>query len=227
VLQTDGKIVLLSYRHTSPLMLDVEYDVTRLNADATPDATFKRSKLTITGGRFYLEKLVSQPDGKILLHIARDFAIAGGTDAAMLEGVTRRHVARLNSNGSLDTAFDPNPKFGSAGDPVELVAFLVQLDGRIVVSGYFDHFDGVACDHLVRLNADGSRDAGFVYRGPPAAGRVSTMALDPDGKLLIGGSGTIMRLNEDGSVDERFDSSGREYMDFVSSIAVQPDRKVV
>ena len=219
LLHPDGKIVLLSYGHPDPFSNVVDYDLTRIDSDATPEPAFKRSKMTITGAGFYIDKLLSQPDGKILVLIARNFAIAGGPDAPVLEGVSRRLMARLNSDGSLDAAFDPGPQFSAANanDPVQINAVLVQPDGKMVIAGYFKSFDGKARDYLLRLNAAGSLDHDFAYTGPSLAGRIGTMTLDADGKILAGGSGTILRLNPDASVDERFDSSGSNFMDYVFS----------
>ena len=61
-----------------------------------------------------------QPDGKILI---------GGSFTTVL-GVTRNNIARLNTDGTLDTAFNPN-----ANDDVYSIA--VQADGKILVGGVF------------------------------------------------------------------------------------------
>ena len=64
--------------------------------------------------------IVVQPDGKILI---------GGEFTTVL-GVTRNHIARLNPDGTLDTAFDPN-----ANNFVLVIA--VQTDGKVLAGGTF------------------------------------------------------------------------------------------
>ena len=65
--------------------------------------------------------VVVQPNGKILL----------GGDFTMVQGVTRNRIARLNPDGTLDTAFNPN-----ANAPVYSIA--LQPDGKILVGGDFN-----------------------------------------------------------------------------------------
>ena len=69
--------------------------------------------------------VVVQPDGKIL--IGGDFTTLSPNGGA---AVTRNHIARLNPDGTLDTAFNPN-----ANGTVYSIA--VQADGKILVGGAF------------------------------------------------------------------------------------------
>ena len=66
--------------------------------------------------------VVVQPDGKTLI---------GGDFTAVL-GVTRNHIARLNPDGTLDTAFDPN----ADGN---VLTFGVQTDGKVLAGGVFTY----------------------------------------------------------------------------------------
>src|SRR5688572_15636425 len=75
--------------------------------------------------------VVVQPDGKIL--IGGDFTTLSPRGGA---AVTRNRIARLNPDGTLDTAFNPN----ASGGPVFAVA--VQADGRIVAGGDFTTIGG-------------------------------------------------------------------------------------
>jgi len=120
-------------------------------------------------------------------------------------GVTRDHIARLNLDGTLDTSFDPN-----ANDWVYSIA--LQPDGKILIGGSFDTVGGVTRNHIARLNPDGNLDATFdpnVF----ALGFVTSIALQADGKILIGGlfssvggvsKKNLARLNPDGTVDTSF-----------------------
>src|SRR5437588_12536994 len=69
--------------------------------------------------------VVVQSDGKIL--IGGDFTTLSPNGGA---AVTRNHIARLNPDGTLDTAFDPN-----ADSYVDSIA--VQADGKILIGGDF------------------------------------------------------------------------------------------
>src|SRR6185503_21201482 len=90
---------------------------------------------------------------------------------------------------------------------------LVQPDGKILLAGSFTTINGVGRAQIARLNEDGTVDPGFSsYLDAASYNQVTCLALQPDGKLLMGGflsfvNGTrpgIARLNEDGSVDSTF-----------------------
>src|SRR5947207_14184584 len=69
--------------------------------------------------------VVVQPDGKILL--GGDFTMLSPSGGV---AVTRNRIARLNPDGTLDAAFNPN-----ASNSVYAIA--VQADGKILASGTF------------------------------------------------------------------------------------------
>src|SRR5207237_6996317 len=85
--------------------------------------------------------VVMQPDDKILL--GGDFTSLAPNGGA---AVTRNHIARLNPDGSLDTAFNPN-----AGNNVYSIA--VQADGKIVAGGTFSTIGGQTRTRMARLDA--------------------------------------------------------------------------
>ncbi|MHC1766066.1 MAG: delta-60 repeat domain-containing protein [Verrucomicrobiia bacterium] len=182
---------------------------------STPlDPAFK-PVITRPGG--LVAAVAVQADGKII--------IGGGFNA--INGVARNGLARLNANGSVDTAFDPGAVCCGAGADAAggfsapISALLVQRDGKIVAGGEFSEVHGVARKGLARLNADGTLDASF----DPGTGLASTSAsggMPPvqsileqaDGKLIVGGYFTavngvprsgLVRLNANGSVDTTFD----------------------
>src|ERR1700680_4784908 len=78
--------------------------------------------------------VVVQPDGKILI---------GGRFTTVL-GVARNRIARLNPDGTLDTAFNPN-----ANDDVYTIA--VQADGKILAGGLFTSIGGQPRNFIARL----------------------------------------------------------------------------
>jgi uncharacterized delta-60 repeat protein len=63
----------------------------------------------------------------------------------------------------------------------------LQPDGKILVGGYFDSFNGAARGGVLRLNADGSLDPTFAPTGSGINYDVDAMVLQPDGKVLVGG----------------------------------------
>lgn len=180
----------------------------------------------------YVDATALQPDGKII--------IAGHFDSVL--GVSRHDLARLNSDGTLDLGFDPQPRFAANPDFDYVLGIAVQPDGKVLVCGAFDSLqpNGAASatprSNLARLNADGTLDAGF---DPSPNGVVSAMLVQADGKVLLAGSFTalrpngaaiatsrrrIARLNADGTIDPGFDPNAN---DFVSSLAEQADGKLI
>ncbi|MBK7295816.1 MAG: delta-60 repeat domain-containing protein [Flavobacteriales bacterium] len=140
-----------------------------------------------------------QPDGKVL--IAGDFT--------EVSGQAHRRIARLNADGSLDASFNAN----AGPDVFAVFCITVQPDGKILLGGQFEAFNGTEHSMITRLNANGTVDNSF----DPGAGAdwiVSTIAVQPDGKILVGGNFTsfdgtartgITRLNSNGAQDPSFD----------------------
>ncbi|HEV2840292.1 MAG TPA: delta-60 repeat domain-containing protein [Chthoniobacterales bacterium] len=164
-----------------------------------------------------------QADGKIL---------AGGI-FTNIGGQVRSRIARLEPTTGLADSFNPN-----ASEPVEAIA--VQADGKILVGGNFTTLApnggaAVTRNHIARLETDGRLDQ-TLNLGIVGTDVLAT-AIQPDGKILIGGSfssvlgvprNNIARLNTDGTVDTAFDPNATdEAFPAVLSIAVQPDGKIL
>ena len=212
-LQSDGKIVLGGGFSTFNGV--ARKNILRLNADGSLDTSFDPG----SGANSTVYATALQPDGKIVI----------GGDFSAINDVARSRLARLNANGSLDTAF--NPGSGANGT---VFATALQPDGKIVIGGgYFDSVNNVARSLLARLNSDGSLDTAF--HPSTDTGYVFSLALQPDGKVVIGGvfrvvNGVarhdIARLNADGSLDLGFDpGSGSDGT--VLGVALQADGKIV
>ena len=197
--------------------------IARFNADGTLDTSFTAG----TGGLGTLNvySLALQSDGKILV----------GGEFTMLGGAARNAIGRLNADGSIDTAFNPGVT-KLTGNPI-VYTMAVQADGKIVVGGYFNGLGGQVRNYIGRLNADagGTVDTGF-DPGASSIGGVSALALQADGKILVGGSftglgagtgatprGNIGRLLADGSVDSF--NPGAESQ--VLTLGVQTDGKIL
>ena len=221
--QPDGKIIIcggfITYNGDSHRF------VMRLNSDGTPDSTFNAGG---AGPNSAVGAVAIQADGKIL--IAGSFTAYNGDEAAS------DRVMRLNVDGTRDPTFNA----GGAGADGNVFALAIQPDGKILIGGFFTGYNGDAAanDRVMRLNTDGTRDATFNAGGSGANSGVFTVAIQPDGKILVGGfltayngdasaSDFIMRLNADGTRDMTFNPGGTGANDRVSTIAVQPDGKIM
>ena len=228
-LQPDGKIwaggTFASDDPTNPNV------VIRVQADGHRDTGFEK---TVAQPNNAVYAMVLQADGK---------AIIGGEFTAV-GSAPRNRIARLNSDGTLDTSFNPGAGVAGAGTPA-VYSVALQRDGKVLIGGIFDTVSGVSRIDVARLNADGSLDPTF----QPGAGLTSTnrnfrkpwisaVVAQPDGKTLLGGQFTevdglslrnIARLNADGSVDSTFDPGLGATGDYASveAIAVQPDGKII
>jgi len=149
-------------------------------------------------------------------------------------GVSRNGIVRVSANGVLDETFTPGT--GANGAVFDVA---VQTDGKIVVVGAFTQINGVARNRVARLNADGSLDSPFNFGTGPNA-TVESVALQTDGKILIGGQfgavneslrSGVVRLLVTGEVDPDFNSppigSARGTDGIVRCVAVQGDGKIL
>jgi uncharacterized delta-60 repeat protein len=175
-----------------------------------------------------------QPDGKIV--------VAGKTDNGTGFDFA---LARYNSNGSLDSSFGSGGKvttdFFGQGNVAVAEAVAIQHDGKIVVAGTVGNFFGLA-----RYNANGSLDSTFgsggKVAGPATQGRATSLVIQPDGKIVVGGDFTatplnvafgLVRYNADGTFDTSFGSLAKVTTDFSSNedsilaLALQPNGRIV
>jgi uncharacterized delta-60 repeat protein len=135
-------------------------------------------------------------------------------------------VARYNRDGTLDTDFNAGGKVTTTltNQTDEGNAVALQSDGKIVVAGTTTEGTSVQRFAVVRYNANGSLDTGFGTSGKAvtafASGpdRAYAIAIQPDGKILVGGEATItatgldfalVRYNTDGSLDTGFGTGGK------------------
>jgi uncharacterized delta-60 repeat protein len=139
------------------------YLLTRLNANGSRDT----NSIAAPGGGAGVVSIVLQPDGKIL---AGGWYGSGGW------------ISRLNINGSADNTFN-----GGSGADDAINSVLIQSNGKILVAGSFTSFNGRNCNHIARLNADGTLDTNFNV-GAGVNGVVSAAALQPDGNVLVAGN---------------------------------------
>jgi len=211
-LQADGKILVGGH---FLIGTDVKNTV-RLNSNGTLDGTFNTTE---TGGPF-VSVLVIQPDGKILV----------GGQIGNYDGISGRGIVRLNSNGTLDTALGLNSNLQNTVSTIAL-----QSDGKIIVGGnVFVIGSSPQQNNIARLNANGTLDGTFAI-GSGADNNVQGVAVQSDGKILVGGSfanfnGTtknqIVRTDPDGTFDPSFTASITGSSG-VWTIKLQPDNKIL
>jgi uncharacterized delta-60 repeat protein len=181
--------------------------VSRFLADGRPDPTFGQGGRALgafpghAGPRVHPTVVA---DGRILVltyprHTSND-----------------RALFRLNADGSLDRSFGTDGSLPLGGR----AAFTVQPDGRILVAGTTSHTDGDIA--VVRFLPDGTADTSWqtvfnefrTFNGGMAAHSApSTIAVQPDGRVVVGGTAmtsyALVRLNSDGTKDLRFGVDGR------------------
>jgi len=145
-------------------------------------------------------------------------------------GPRGKNIARLNADGSADTAFNSQAN-------KDVLAIAMQPDGKAVVGGAFNLLNGQPTTQLGRLNPDGSLDPTFAPKigaGVPAS--VLAIALQADGKILVGGfsqpagqpqSVLIQRVNTDGSLDASFNPATGGGPGSITAITVQTDGKIL
>lgn len=210
--QSDGKILVdgdfttLAPRGGAP---KTRNRIARLEIDGRLDQTLN---LNLDGDAHYVLASAVQRDGKIVI---------GGQFTSVL-GVTRNNIARLNTDGTLDSTFDPN-----ATNAVNALA--IDSEGEILVGGAFTSIGGKPRVCFARLDDTGLADS----LNPSPDHPVESIALQLDGKIIVGGvfstiggqpRNHIARLDPTTGLADSFNPNANNV---VWSIAVQPDGKIL
>ena len=210
--QSDGKTLIAGqFRYVNGVNRD---GIARVLADGTLDSTFIPDPQI----HYPVLQVALQPDGKIL---------ACGYSNTVMGG-----VARLNADGSLDTNFNIG-----TGVEFSVNQLALQTNGKVLIAGSFDSVNGTNRVGVARLNSNGSLDNTF-DANLSVNTRLGAVAVQPDGKVLLGGSLWIagdtniygfVRLKVDGSLDGTFQQGiwGSDQNFGVNRIALQPDGKVL
>jgi uncharacterized delta-60 repeat protein len=230
-LQPDGKIVAVG---DSP---DQSNDtiVLRYLADGSLDPSFDgdgwvRVPFGTSGpaaaNSDFANAVAIQNDGKIV--VAGTFRFGG------IIGTGEIAVARLDSDGSLDSTFSGDGKtlvdLSGTDDSGEDVA--LQSDGKIVVTGSSGPLGGARDLGLGRLNPDGSLDSSFGTGGKVVTDVnfldfANALAIDGAGRIAVAGLTTtafgsccansiVARYTSAGALDTSFDSDGHKVIDLGS-----------
>lgn len=181
VIQPDGKILLggkFSVYKNEP-----HNNILRLLPNGSVDSTF------ISGDGFDynsyngVRKIVLLPSGKII--VAGYFQSYNSQSAY--------GIARLNSDGTLDTTF--NSGFYAYG----VNDIIIQSDGKIVAGGINYYYNSKMLNNFMRFNPDGSIDSTFnpgsgfngnneSYAAKSTIFYINSLSLFPNGNLLVGGN---------------------------------------
>jgi uncharacterized delta-60 repeat protein len=213
VVQGDGKIVI-GGGFSQPVP-----GVLRVRPDGNPDISFSPG----LGA--------DRPVHSVFVHTNGDVVIGGSFNK--VNGLDYPRVARFYGDGMVDPNFTA-VSFTSGGATGTVYAVAVQADGRIVVGGDFTRVNGVARNRIARLKVDGSLDTTF-DPGTGASHPVYAVAIQPDGKAVIGGDFTSLngtpvnrfaRLLSNGSVDTQF-YPGQGADNTVYSVVLSPGGDMV
>ena len=193
----------------------------------TANGTFSYSKDACTASGTWTAAFNPGADGTVTtLAVQADGKILVGGNFNFLRGERRDSIGRLNTDGTLDETFTAPGINGTVN------ALAVQADGKIVVGGRFTQVGSVTRNYIARLNPDGTLDTSFNPGVSGSAAYVSVLAIQPDGKILVGGyfetlggvlRSNIGRLNPDGSVDLSFDCD----TSVPNTLALQADGKIL
>lgn len=240
VIQNDGRIVVGGIFNAFDGM--VCGGVARLNADGTLDhsfspgvgfsSNFSNGTIFAAPGFSDVYSVAVQADGRIIV----------GGSFTLFNGTACGNIARLNTDGTLDTSFNTGAGFSSSlGSSINAMA--VESNGQIVVGGFFDTYSGVSRYAVARLNGDGTLDTSFAPTLSDGLDAVTanTVLVQPDGHILVGGYSTfyslfqetalLLRLNPDGTRDNSFSTGNgfatNSHYSSINALALQPDGQIV
>lgn len=225
----DGSLLgVASYGRSYPTRL------LKLTAAGQPDTSFGPTGFGPSYNGLF-EDLVAQPDGKLLLAV--DNYQNGGQYARLVRYTAAGQPdptfgtnGEVNIQGRSILAANPNPT------TTFVRALAVQPDGKIVLAGNVSNGQvmGSPGDSplLLRLNADGTPDTDFntaTYRSLVFTGGLAAVAVQADGKLLVGGSanrlGTqllLARYTAAGTLDPTFATSPAGSLTYPNGVYAGP-----
>lgn len=226
VIQPDGKIVVAGYTYSSVYGNDIA--CLRYNTNGTLDATFG------TNGVATLDLQLGSDDKAMAIDIQSDgkLVVAGYSDNGSNKDAA---VIRLNTNGTLDTAFGTDGKiltnYSTSGQPTREDEYWVVkihgLTGNIVVGGTTYSASNSSRAIVARYTPAGVLDTSFAtggkYTSLPNSQTISDylftiedLAIKPNGKITVVGWSSdwlyLGRLNADGTMDTTFSTDGYNHL---------------
>jgi len=236
-IQADGKIIIVGTTFGPDSTQD--FAVIRLNANGTTDTSFGTNGLVAIPFDSFANEMAAaaavQSDGKIVIGGSVQFGTQGWDFG----------IVRLEQNGALDTSFG-KVKVNIGGDDF-VNDLILQPDGKILLTGTIRPTPNTDVP-LVRLTTTGALDTSLNGTGKVFVGIGSgnndvgnSLALQPDGKIIVAGSTReasrgyflVLRFNTNGLPDNTFGSFGfiqtsvGPQFDAANGVAVQSDGKIV
>lgn len=237
IIQPDGKLLGVG---TAGNVYGGDFALARYNADGSLDTSFD------TDGKVTTAVAYRPAEGRaVLVQSDNKIVVAGQVYKGALNSFTMVFgLTRYNPDGSLDATFgDGGIVTTLIGNSAYAAAAVLQPDGKIIVAGSAGGEDQTDIA-LARYNLDGSLDTTFdgdgivITRVDSEDARAHSIALQPDGKIVLGGYGfsagykaMLFRYNPDGSLDNSFGDGGKAIspgmLHVAVSVAIQPDGKIV
>jgi uncharacterized delta-60 repeat protein len=202
-LQADGKILLLNSADMASTGVN---HLARLNSNGTVDASYQVG----TGPNSSPTTIQLLANGRLL--------VAGYFNN--FNGTLDRPLLQVAPNGTVEPSFQP--LIQASGSIRDIVR---QTDGKLIAGGYFSEINGQAVRRLARFNTNGTLDATFVP-GTSLNGNVTSLALQPDGRLLVTDAAVVQRRLTNGSLDNSFappNFSGSS----LAKLILQPDGRLL
>jgi uncharacterized delta-60 repeat protein len=220
--QVDGSLIITGlFKHYNGVERN---GIARITQDGVLDESFNPG----SGVNGVIYNSVLAPDGKVII---------SGLFTAY-NSIEVNKLARLNTDGTLDTGFSTGTGFGSIYDFEGTTPLIdVQADGKVFVGGNFVSYNGVPCAQLIRLNTDGSIDPAFTINIlPPEQLKsiTSIKVLPAEQKILVasatssaGFQNTVEKLSLNGTPDAEFNVITSEWVRDVMYLAVDGDGKIL
>ncbi len=234
--QADGKVLIAG---TFAKVAGIpRAGLARLNTDGSVDPSFDPGLgIRNTNGPAFIRVLLPQSDGSVWV----------GGAFTHFSNRYGRHLAKLLSNGGVDTSFTspfttvqsyPRPNL----EATALYSLVEQPDGKIVAGGVLYPGSLKPLSSVVRLSQTGLVDASF--SNTLTTDSAYSLALTPEGKTLVGGAYTVLfgvpyttnwltvwRLGTNGSKDVAFNVRNAPSVSASSAevrqLLVQPDGRIV
>lgn len=155
-IQADGKIVVVGGNNTGT---SIE-QIVRFNANGTIDTSFIGPAGSATNYDHEINVIELQADGKMII----------GGNFEYLDGLSRRSIARLNTDGTVDTCFDPGfalSDTATLGDG-EAMDLIIEPDGKIITCGTFSYYNGTARNAIAKIygnSVDAINDTATISSG--------------------------------------------------------------
>ena len=227
--QADGKVVIAGSVGTVSSIGVGQIFVGRLNADGTVDTSFGADGFTnVAVGPVSIANAVAiQPDGRIVVGGVSEDSASSPTNSIFA-------LVRFNADGSVDTSFGSSGIVTTQfGGNEQLDSLAIDANGNILAVGAYTEAHSTGID-LARYTASGVLDPTFATNGTVTADLdqvlpdryKAVLALQPDGKILVGTHGklapVVLRYNTDGTLDSSFGTNGIATVHFPSSDVLEP-----